>query len=67
MELLEPSVPGQKESLHKAKEKLQKNLVLLAGRQKRIKMADRSEFGWAVVDKYEDNELALDDDDTKKI
>ena len=67
LDLLEPSVPGQKESLEKAKEELQKGLVLLAGRQKRIKMADRSEYGWAVVDEYEDDELASDEDDAKKI
>ena len=45
LELLEPSVLGQKELLDKVKEKLQKSLVLLAGRLKRIRMADRSEFG----------------------
>ena len=39
--------------------------MLLAGRQKRIKLADRSEYGWAVVDEYEDDELALDEDDAK--
>ena len=41
--------------------------MLLAGRQKRIKLADRSEYGWAVVDEYKDDELALDEDDAKGI
>ena len=67
LDLLEPPVPGQKKSLEKAKKELQKGLVLLAGRQKRIKMADRSEFGWAAVDEYKDDELASDEDDAKKM
>lgn len=30
-------------------------------------MADQSKFGWPVVDEYEDDELASDEDNTKKI
>ena len=67
LDLLEPAVLGQKESLERAKEELQKGLVLLAGRQKRIKMTDRSDFGWAVMDDYENDELASDEDDAKKM
>ena len=67
LDLLEPSVPAQKESLKKVKQKLQKGLVLLAGCQKRIKMAHCSKLGWAVVDEYEDDELASDENDAKKI
>ena len=32
-----------------------------------IKMADRSEYGWAVVAEYEADELAVDSDDEKRI
>ena len=53
--------------LQRAKEELQKGLTLLADRQKRIKLADRSQYGWALVDEYEDDELALDDNDSKRI
>ena len=64
LDLVVPTISGQQEALDRAKQELQKGLELLAGRQKRIKMADRSEYGWAVVDKYEDDEL---EDDAKKI
>ena len=64
--LLKLSLEAQKEALQKTKDELGKGLKLLAGRQKRIRLADRSEYQWAVVDKYEDYELALDEDDTKR-
>ena len=50
-----------------AKELLQKGMELLGKRQKHIKMADRSENGWAVVQEYEADALADDSDDEKKI
>ena len=34
-------------------------------RQKRIKVADRSDFGWATVEEYDKDELASDSDDKK--
>ena len=67
LDLLEPLSEVQKEALQKAKDKLGKGLMLLAGHQKRIKLADRSEYGWAVVDEYEDDELVLAEDDAKRI
>ena len=67
LDQLEPSSEAQKESLQKAKEELLKGLVLIAARQKRIKIADRSEFGWGTVDEYEEDELASDDDDIKRL
>ena len=36
-------------------------------RQKHIRLADRSELGWAVVTAYENDELASDSDDEKRI
>ena len=67
LDLLEPSSEAQTVALQKAKDELEKGLSLLASRQKRIKLADRSEYGWAVVDEYEDDELASDEDDAKRI
>ena len=67
LDLLKPSTEAQRETLQKARDELDKGLTLLAGRQKRIKLADRSEYRWAVVDEYEDDELASDEDDAKRI
>ena len=39
----------------------------LNNRNKLIKLADRSEHGWKVVEEYETEELAEDSDDEKKI
>ena len=67
LDLLEPATEAQRETLQKARDELDKGLTLLAGCQKRIKLADCSEYGWAVVDEYEDDELASDEDDAKRI
>ena len=40
---------------------------IIAERQKLIKIADRSELGWAVVSKYTADELADDSDDEKRM
>ena len=40
---------------------------LIADRNKFICIADRSEHGWATVAEYEDDELANDSDDEKKL
>ena len=39
---------------------------LITHRQKLLKLADRSEYGWSVVDEYEDG-LADDSEDKKRI
>ena len=41
--------------------------VDIAHRQKRIKIADRSEYGWTTVELYEHDELASDSADEKKL
>ena len=51
----------------KAKEELAEGMSLLHNRQKRIKLADKSEFGWATVQEYLDDELADDEADASKI
>jgi len=42
-------------------------MKLLAERQKLIKIADRSEFGWGVVAEYTADELAEDSNDKKHL
>ena len=41
--------------------------VDIACRQKRIKIVDRSEYGWTTVELYEHDELASDSADEKKL
>ena len=50
-----------------AKEALAKGEQLMAQRQKLIKVADRSELGWAVVAEYQANDLAENSDDERKL
>ena len=40
---------------------------MLKDHQKAIRLADRSELGWAVVNEYGEDELAEDSDDEKRI
>ena len=52
---------------NQAKRHIEEGIKLIAERQKLIKLADRSEFGWGVVAEYTADELADDSDDEKKI
>ena len=63
---LKPTVPEEKATLKRTEEKLQEGTKALTERQKHIKVADRSEFGWATV-KYRDDPLASDSDDEKSL
>ena len=60
---LEESPPA----VEKAKEMIREGKKLIATRQKLIKIADRSEYGWATVDEYIEDELASDSDDEKRL
>ena len=40
---------------------------MIAARQKRIKVADRSKYGWATIDEYEQDQLAADEEDAKRL
>eukprot|EP00731_Ephydatia_muelleri_P015005 Em0008g725a len=53
--------------LARAKEDLEEGIKLLARRQKMIKFADRSDAGWAVVEEYEDDALASNSEDERKM
>ena len=54
-------------AIDKAKETLAEGMSLLAERQKLILLADKSDFGWKTVDEYVKHELAVDEEDGKKI
>ena len=62
-----PSTSAEKvtDSLSKAKGSLKQGQALVATRQKHIKLADRSEFGWKLVKEYQTDDLAADSDDEK--
>ena len=53
--------------LKKAKEDLKEGMKILSRRQKMIKFADRSEAGWAVVEEYEDDALASNSEDERRM
>ena len=54
-------------NIPKAKEELNKGISLLNNRQKIIKLADKSEFGWATAQEYVCDDLADDEADASKI
>ena len=51
----------------KVKVALESGIEVISKRVKAIKLADKSEFGWATVDEYLSDELASDSDDEKRI
>ena len=54
-------------AIERAKEVLKEGEKLILYRQKLIRIADRSEFNWATVQEYEDDELAENSDDKKRL
>ena len=67
LELVDLPEGAQRDAVDKAKDELKQGLEMIAARQKRIKVADRSEYGWATVDKYEQDQLAADEEDAKRL
>ena len=55
------------EGYEKATQEMEAGEALLLNRQKMIKLADRSELGWSVVEEYDADELADNSEDEKKI
>ena len=53
--------------LTKAKEDLEEGIKILTHRQKMIKFVDRSDAGWAVVKKYEDDASASNSEDERRM
>lgn len=62
-EALEQAPPA----VEKAKTLLKEGEKLIDLRQKHIKIADRSEYGWATVAEYEEDELADNSEDEKRL
>ena len=54
-------------NIPKAKEEPNKGISLIYTRQKIIKLADKSEFGWATVQEYVSDELAGDEADPSNV
>lgn len=54
-------------SFEKAKRALDEGSELVLKRIKAIKLADKSEYGWATVNEYLSDELASDSEDEKRI
>ena len=59
LELMNLPEGPQREAIDKAKEELKQGLDMIAARQKRVKVADRSKYGWATVGEYEQDQLQL--------
>ena len=53
--------------LQKAMSAAEEGMSLIARRQKLLKLADRSEWGWAVVEEYVEDDLADDSGDEKRM
>ena len=54
-------------AIERAKTAIQEGMEIINKRQKLIKIADRSEHGWATVDEYVEDELADNSDDEKHL
>ena len=54
-------------AIEKAATAVEEGETLITERNKLIRIADRSEYVWATVAEYEDDELADDSDDEKKL
>ena len=65
--MIQPSPPLRKKKLDKAKKELKEGKKLLSERQKLIKLADRSECGWATVSAYVTDDLADTPEDERRI
>ena len=63
----EAKKPASETTMTKMTKALEEGMELLVTRQKLIKLADRSEYGWQVVAEYEEDELASGSEDEKKI
>ena len=62
-----PTGDKQKEALKKADIFLDEGMKLMEKRQKHIKVADRSDYGWSMVKHYDSHPLADDSNDEKRL
>ena len=56
-----------KKTIKAAKEEFKEGQQEVPAHQKRIRLADHLEYGWATVEAYDDDELAEDPADEKKM
>jgi hypothetical protein len=63
----EACVNLEREDLDKVHQLLREGNEAIEARNKLVKLADKSEGGWATVSEYVDNDLADNSDDDKKI
>ena len=61
------SGPVESPAIRRARDSIQKGRAIIEERQKLIRLADRSEHGWMMVDKYTADDLADGSEDEKKI
>ena len=57
----------KKEAVDRATKLVKEGKDLIEARQKMIRLADRSEYKWDIVNEYEADELAADSEDDKRI
>ena len=67
LEKVKPATAQDTAALKSAKELLQQGTKAIAKRQKHIRLVDRSDYGWQLVEAYQQNELAENEKDAMKI
>ena len=68
MKKLERACEGKEKGMvERAAAGAEKGLRMIAHRQKIIKIADRSEHGWATVAEYKDDDLAENSEDERRL
>ena len=65
--MAQQSLESTPPDVERARQSLQEGESLINNRQKLIKVADRSEHGWATVEEYVTDELAENSDDEKRL
>ena len=67
MEDIDSALKQTPPAVEKARSIVVEGMKSLKSRQKHIRIVDRSEFGWAAVEEYVEDELADGEDDEKRI
>ena len=67
LEKVKPTTAQEMAALKSAKEQLQLGTKAIVERQKLTRLADRSEYGWQLVEAYQQDELADSEKDAKRI
>ena len=67
MDKIDPSSAAEKKALDKLKTELHEGSQEITARQKRVKVADRSDFGWVVFEAYDSDELVENSEDEERL